>query len=169
MFRIQEQTCNISPVVLWGWKYIVEPRYLTHLLLLLALWCCLSFEWPWNNSVSFSIFRATVSETGVMNSFWPHCTMYIQGSFHWTICRSSSIWKSLISHLYRHQQSWQLFSFITDPQLESRASLPHYKFCVILLWYWVQDLSQNWGSSPSFLGNGLAAPRDQRKVQERRH
>ena len=28
---------------------------------------------------------------------------------------------NLISHLYRHQQSWQLFSSITDPQLEPLA------------------------------------------------
>ena len=63
-------------VVLWGWKYIhVEPRYLTRLLLLLR--SGVVFEWLWNNSVAVSISRAPVSETGMMNSFWPHCTMYI--------------------------------------------------------------------------------------------
>ena len=69
-------TCNFFHVVLWGWKYIhVEPRYLTRLLLLLR--SGVVFEWLWNNSVAVSISRAPVSETGMMNSFWPHCTMYI--------------------------------------------------------------------------------------------
>ena len=93
-------------------------------------------------------------------------------------CKSSSIWKSLISHLYRHwhQQSWQLFSSITDPELQSRASLPHYKFCVILLWYWLQDLSLKGEPFPElrvqpliFGTDWLAVHRDQRRVQERRH
>ena len=89
-------------------------------------------------------------------------------------CRSSSIWKSLISHLYRHQQSWQLFSSITDPQLESRASLPHYKFCVILLWYWVQDLSLKGGPFPELRVQPLifgkltgSAPRSEEGAREK--
>ena len=73
--------CWSPPVIFFmlywrGRKYIhMEPRYLTRLLLLLR--SGVVFEWLWNNSVAVSISRAPVSETGMMNSFWPHCTMYI--------------------------------------------------------------------------------------------
>ena len=81
-----------------------------------ALWCCL---WVAVKQFCSSLY---ISSTSFWNGddefFWPHFTYRVPFN----------------EYLSLHQQSWKLFSFITDLQFESRVSLPHYKFYVTLLW-----------------------------------
>ena len=103
LYSEQEQTCNISHVVLWGWKYIVEPRFLTHLLLLLALWCCLSFKCPpATTSASKGAAPASPSTTPSTFSSLGHILFHI-------VYRPSGILSTHISG--NSQKCWPQFVF----------------------------------------------------------
>ena len=122
----------------WGWGGGRESRW-SPLVIFLMLYCeaenifiwsqgiwltcswrfCVVFEWPWNNSVSFSISKAPVSKKGMVNSF--DLTLH-----------TGFLSMNILVYISRVENCSAL-SQICSSSLEW-LSLPHYKFYVILLW-----------------------------------
>ena len=162
----------------WGWGGGRESHW-SPLVIFLMLYCeaenifiwsqgiwltcswrfCVVFEWPWNNSVSFSISKAPVSETGMMNSFdLTLHTGFLSMNILVYISRVENC--SALSQICSSSLEWacRTINFMLSCSgNESRR------------FHWKADLSQKCGASPAFLGNWLAAHCDQRRVQERWH
>ena len=120
---------------------------------------CVVFEWPWNNSVSFSISKAPVSEKGMVNSFdLTLHTGFLSMNILVYISRVENC--SALSQICSSSLEWACRTtnfMLSCSGNESRR------------FHWKADLSQKCGASPAFLGNWLAAHCDQRRVQERWH